>query len=66
MCIRDSNSSDFDGGNIKAVAVDGDRVDLGIVPDHMSDFYQWFYFRVSGAAERDLTLRCLLYTSRCV
>ncbi len=54
-----SISSDFDGGNIKAVAVDGDRVDLEIVPDHMSDFYQWFYFRVSGAAGRDLTLRIL-------
>jgi len=52
-----SISSDFDGGNIKAVAVDGDRVDLEIVPDQMSDFYQWFYFRVSGAAGRDLTLR---------
>jgi murein tripeptide amidase MpaA len=54
-----SISSDFDGGNIKAIAVEGDRADLEIMPDHMSDFYQWFYFRVSGAAGRDLTLRIL-------
>ena len=41
-------SSAFDGGNIR-VAIDGDRVDLEIVKDHQSDFYQWFYFRVAGA-----------------
>ena len=23
----------------------------------MSDFYQWFYFRVAGAAGREVTLR---------
>ncbi len=39
----------FDGGNIKTLAIDGDRIDLEIVRDHQSDFYQWFYFRVSGA-----------------
>ena len=27
---------------------DGDRVDLEIVKDHMTDFYQWFYFRLAG------------------
>jgi murein tripeptide amidase MpaA len=54
-----SISSDFDGGNIRVVAIEGDRADLEIVPDRMSDFYQWFYFRVSGAAGRDLTLRIL-------
>ncbi|HEY0326996.1 MAG TPA: M14-type cytosolic carboxypeptidase [Allosphingosinicella sp.] len=54
-----SISSPFDGGNIKLVAVDGDRVDLEIVKDHSSDFYQWFYFRVAGAAGRNLELRLL-------
>ena len=50
-------SSAFDAGNIRVVDQDGDRVDLEIVKDHMSDFYQWFYFRVAGAAGREVTLR---------
>ena len=50
-------SSAFDAGNIRVVKQDGDRVDLEIAKDHMSDFYQWFYFRVSGAAGRKVTLR---------
>ena len=45
-----SVSSAFDGGNIRLVAIEGSRVDLEIVKDHQSDFYQWFYFRLSGAA----------------
>ena len=52
-----SVSSAFDGGNIRPVAIDGDRLDLEIVLDHQSDFYQWFYFRVAGAAGRALELR---------
>ena len=47
----------FDGGNVRVVAVEGDRVDLEIVKDKDSDFYQWFYFRVAGAAGRTLTFR---------
>src|SRR5690606_14240879 len=54
-----SVSSAFDGGNIRLVAIDGDRVDLEIVKDHQSDFYQWFYFRITGGAGRELTLRLL-------
>ena len=50
-------SSSFDAGNIRVVSQDGDRADLEIVKDHLSDFYQWFYFRVSGAAGREITLR---------
>ena len=50
-------SSSFDAGNIKVVSQDGDRADLEIVKDHLSDFYQWFYFRVAGAAGREVTLR---------
>ena len=50
-------SSSFDAGNIRVISRDGDRADLEIVHDHMSDFYQWFYFRVSGGAGREVTLR---------
>ncbi|MES2044201.1 MAG: M14-type cytosolic carboxypeptidase [Pseudomonadota bacterium] len=50
-------SAAFDGGNIEVVGIDGDRVDLAITKDHLSDFYQWFSFRVAGARGRTLTLR---------
>ena len=52
-------SSAFDSGNIRLVAQDGDRIDLEIVNDHLSDFYQWFHFRVAGAEGRPLELRIL-------
>jgi murein tripeptide amidase MpaA len=54
-----SVSSAFDGGNIHLVAVEGDRVDLEIRRDHQSDFYQWFYFRLTGGGGRTLKLRIL-------
>jgi murein tripeptide amidase MpaA len=54
-----SVSSAFDGGNIRLVAIEGNRIDLEIVKDHQSDFYQWFYFRVTGAGGRPLDLRIL-------
>ena len=47
----------FDGGNIRVVGVEGDTVDLEILKDHRSDFYQWFSFRIAGAKGRNLTLR---------
>jgi len=49
----------FDSGNIRLVAQDGDRVDLEIVKDHLSDFYQWFHFRAAGARGRTITFRIL-------
>lgn len=49
----------FDGGNIRVVGIEGDRVDLEIVNDHQSDFYQWFYFRAGGVKGRTLTFRIL-------
>ncbi|HYN45611.1 MAG TPA: M14-type cytosolic carboxypeptidase, partial [Allosphingosinicella sp.] len=52
-------SSAFDGGNIRLVAIEGGRVDLEIVKDDQSDFYQWFYFQLSGGAGEALTLRIL-------
>jgi murein tripeptide amidase MpaA len=48
-----------DGGNIRLVAIEGSRIDLEIVRDHQSDFYQWFYFRLTGAAGRPVELRLL-------
>jgi murein tripeptide amidase MpaA len=50
-------SADFDGGNIEVLNGDGGTWDLAIRPDHNSHYYQWFYFRVDGAAGVDLTLR---------
>ena len=50
-------SSSFDAGNIRVVNQDGATADLEIVKDHLSDFYQWFYFRLAGAAGREVTLR---------
>jgi len=52
-----SISSAFDGGNIRLVSIDGDRLDLEIVTDHQSDFYQWFYFRLTGGRDRALKIR---------
>ena len=49
----------FDGGNIRLVAIDGDRIDLEIRHDEESAFYQWFSFRVAGARGRPLRLRIL-------
>jgi murein tripeptide amidase MpaA len=54
-----SVSSAFDGGNIRLAAIEGDRIDVEIVKDNESDFYQWFYFRVTGAAGRALEVRIL-------
>lgn len=52
-------NSGFNSGNIRLVGIEGDRVDLEIVTDHLSDFYQWFHFRVAGAKGRTLTFRLL-------
>jgi murein tripeptide amidase MpaA len=52
-------SSAFDAGNIRVLKIDGAAADLEIVKDHMSDFYQWFHFRLAGAAGQEVTLRIL-------
>jgi murein tripeptide amidase MpaA len=54
-----SVTSPFDGGNIRTVAIEGDRIDLEIIKDHSSDFYQWFYFRLTGGEGREVELRIL-------
>ena len=50
--------SDFDGGNIRCLAARApEKIRLEIVPDAWAEFFQWFYFRVRGAAGRDCVLR---------
>ena len=52
-----SINSSFDGGNIHCVdCTKPEHIRLEIVKDHQSDFYQWFYYRVSGTAGVDLTM----------
>ncbi|MFC0590282.1 M14-type cytosolic carboxypeptidase [Novosphingobium aquiterrae] len=47
----------FDSGNIEVLSVSGATANLRIRKDRESDFFQWFHFRVAGAAGRELTLR---------
>ena len=55
MTLRIAGESD--GGNVRVRQIHADGAELEILPDHRSGFYQWFNFRVSGAAGRKLTLR---------
>ncbi|UVI39416.1 M14 family metallopeptidase [Qipengyuania spongiae] len=48
--------SSFDSGNIEVLSTTGASARLAIPRDHMSEFKQWFHFRVSGAAGRELEL----------
>jgi murein tripeptide amidase MpaA len=50
-------SAAFDSGNIIVKAARGTAFDLEIRKDHQSDFYQWFHFRLTGAAGQAVTLR---------
>ena len=50
-------NSAFDSGNIRLVKAEGSVLDLEIVQDTQSDFYQWFHFRLSGVRGTELTLR---------
>ncbi len=47
----------FDSGNIEVLSIKGATARLAIRKDHQSDFFQWFHFRTSGAAGRELTLK---------
>jgi len=50
-------SSAFDGGNIIVKDLsDPANVRLEIGKDHQSDFYQWFYFRVTGPVGQGVRL----------
>ncbi len=53
-----SISSEFDGGNIVCQRADrADDIGLTIATDAKAAFFQWFYFRLTGARGRDCTLR---------
>lgn len=47
----------FDAGNIEILSIDGATARLAIRKDHLSDFYQWFHFRVANCAGRELVLK---------
>lgn len=47
----------FDSGNIEVLSISGAEAKLAILKDRESDFYQWFHFRVSGAAGQELVLK---------
>jgi murein tripeptide amidase MpaA len=50
-------SANFDSGNIVVLDQKGGLFDLEIRKDHLSDFYQWFHFRLTGARGKRVTLR---------
>ncbi|MDC0886161.1 M14-type cytosolic carboxypeptidase [Altererythrobacter sp.] len=47
----------FDSGNIEVLSIAGASARLALRKDHMSDFAQWYYFRVTGAEGRELELK---------
>lgn len=49
--------SAFDSGNIEVLGLSGTEARLAIRHDNESGFFQWFHFRVAGAAGRPLVLR---------
>ena len=53
-------SQNFDGGNISVIECsDPAEIQLEIKKDNNSDFYQWFYFRLSGAKNQQCVLKIL-------
>jgi len=53
-------SADFDGGNIKVInSSSPNNIELEINKDHKSDFFQWFYFRVTSKKNTSHTLKIL-------
>ncbi|GAA4044423.1 M14 family metallopeptidase [Parerythrobacter jejuensis] len=47
----------FDSGNIEVLETHGATARLALRKDHLSDFAQWFHFRITGAEGRELELR---------
>ena len=47
----------FDSGNIQVLAVEGTTARLAIARDHLSDFFQWFHFRVCGPVGEELVIK---------
>ncbi|WP_372883073.1 M14-type cytosolic carboxypeptidase [Psychromonas sp.] len=53
-------NSNFDGGNIRCLTCENPAdIQLQINKDHNSDFYQWFYFRLSGAQGKNCSLKII-------
>lgn len=51
-------NSRFDGGNIDCLSCDDPAdIQLAIRKDNLSDFYQWFYFRLTGAEGVECSLK---------
>ncbi len=54
ICVTDA----FDGGNIVVQSIEQtDQITLEIRKDTGSDFYQWFYFRLSGARGEECVMK---------
>lgn len=50
-------STQFDGGNVDIIDItDPTNMQLQLPCDNASDFKQWFYYRVQGAAYQNLTM----------
>lgn len=55
-----SINSQFDGGNIHCINSQNARdIQLEIAKDKQSDFYQWFYFRVTGGLGKNCQFKVL-------
>ena len=53
-------SQNFDAGNIEVVScADASDIQLKIRADNESEFFQWFYFRLSGVKATRFTMRIL-------
>jgi len=53
-------SDNFDAGNIKCINIkETGEIDLEIKKDNNSDFFQWFYFKLSGAKNKACTLNII-------
>lgn len=53
-------NSNFDGGNIRCLKADkASDIQLEIKVDHQSEFYQWFYFRLTGAQGENCCMKIL-------
>jgi murein tripeptide amidase MpaA len=47
----------FDSGSIEVLSISGASARLAVPRDRMSEFAQWFHFRVNNAAGRELELK---------
>lgn len=57
--------SNFDSGSIHVVSADNkDDIQLKIPNDNMSEFYQWFHFRLETQAEASHTIKLLGWPNR--